>query len=182
MSTTRSMRRLTGVALVVLLLAFPLPADAFSTGAFSFSLTETVPDYPCAGSGCQVSSLQGRISGTIARTAPNGVTVCAPSCTVTEGPAGLANDSTPCIGNVLPNQLYNFGQIQVNGGHVVGASSTPLVLNVEFVAYGVVMIGFVNGGLGQFAGAVRPVSGVDCIGQNGPATFQIIGAGVFADL
>ena len=176
----KSMTLMTVVLAVAMFFGMSLPANAAKAGALVFVANATLPDFPCAGAACQVSSLSGPVVGAVVGTGPNGATVCA-TCTISEGPAGITYDEPACVAGE-PLQGSAFGQAQINGGNSVAAAQTPLVLNIQYVRFGVVaIVTFTGGQLGAAAGLFIPGAGVDCVSGNGPATVQIVGVGAAVD-
>ena len=178
----KSMTLMTVVLAVAMFFGMSLPANAAKAGAVAFVANAVLPDFPCAGAACQVSSLTGPVVGAIVGTGPNGATACAvPLCSLSEGPAGITYDEPACVAGE-PLQGSAFGQAQVNGGTSVGAAQTPLVLNIQYVRFGVIaIVTFTGGQLGAAVGLFIPGAGVDCIPGNGPATVQIVGVGADID-
>ena len=186
MSKKSMMTVLTVVMTVALVFGMSLPANAAQAGALAFNALATLPDFPCAGAACQVTSLSGPAFGAIVGTGPNGATACttgAGACDISEGPAGITYDEPPCVAGE-PLQGSANGQAQISGGQTLaGASQTPLVLNLTYIRVGVVaVITFTGGGqVGAAAGIFVPVAGADCVSGNGPATVRVIGAGAAVD-
>ena len=183
MNISRSKSLMTLVVLAGLVLGIACPARASTAGTFQFAMTMTMYDFPCPLE-CPVTNLSGHVLGAMGRISPNGATACVPSCQLSQTPLGVHVTDSPCVAGV-PLNGAGYGRVQVNGGISTGASVTPLVIdfsNFGYLRLGVVVIGSLAGEqVGELVGLWRPVSGIDCLRGNGPATFQIIGIGVLTD-